>query len=596
MRHRYSLLATAVFLLSTLPTPAFAAPGELPGQWIEVRSEHFVVVSNARPKEVRKVAIHFEQIRQILAQEMPRFARASGPPLLIFAASNEKTMERLLWARRTPAGIFYSSPLDQFIVLRADQVGGEDFGVVYHEYFHFLATEAGLVLPPWLGEGLADYWGSGTRLTRKEAEVARAIDYRLKPLRDGKLMPLDVLFSVDHNSTRYRDRYKALEFYAQSWALTHYIMLGDESGRRKQQLVEYFALLGRKKSSLDAAREAFGDLETLRSELKVYVRQLTYSYFRLPLPAEPAAKTIHQRELPKGEAAALVARYLARGRSKAATEVLLKQAAADAADLAITQEARGIFHMGENQTTESLAAFERAAQADDASALSHYGAAIMRFHQARQNDSMTREVLTDIEAQLVSSLQRDRNFGPAAARLAEVYRRLDGERAHRALVAIRRAIELEPDRTEYRLLEARILRESGQEDPALEIIRQEAAAAEPQSEASTAAQLNSLCWRGTVLGFSDIVQETCEKAMEIEPECSSCLDSLAVAKALNGDLEGALADFKTALAGPDPWDETEKASREAWVAELEAGKNPFAERGYLTLADDPLHDGIGWLR
>ncbi|MDA8017059.1 MAG: DUF1570 domain-containing protein [Thermoanaerobaculia bacterium] len=280
-----------VVCFAFLATEASADSGELPGRWVEVRSEHFIVVSNARPKEVRKVATHLEQIRQVLTQAMPHFANTSGPPLLVFAPANERTMGRLLplvWAERDatrPAGLFADSVDEPYVVLRADLVGGDDFGVVYHEYFHYLVAESGTAeLPTWLSEGLADFWGGGSRLTRKEAQVGRAITFRLRPLAEGIPIPLETLLTVDRSSEYYRNRYKAADFYVQSWALTHLMMIGDGTGELKKILGQYLNLISRGESSLEAAEEAFGDLDALERKLRAYVRRLTFSYFRLPVP------------------------------------------------------------------------------------------------------------------------------------------------------------------------------------------------------------------------------------------------------------------------------------------------------------------------
>jgi hypothetical protein len=46
-------------------------------------------------------------------------------------------------------------------------------------------------------------------------------------LRQNQLMPLETLFRVDHNSPYYHDEQKGSVFYAQSWALTHYLEVND---------------------------------------------------------------------------------------------------------------------------------------------------------------------------------------------------------------------------------------------------------------------------------------------------------------------------------------------------------------------------------
>lgn len=588
-------LLGSVFLL---PPSTVSAAG-LPGKWLEVQSDHFVVISNARPKDARKVAIHLEQIRQVLATEMPALGRTEGPPLLVFAAANERTMGRFFpirWDRRgasRPAGVFSDRVIDQFIVLRADLVGGESFGLVYHEYFHFLANEAGFDLPTWLSEGMADFWGGGVRLTSKVAEVARPLPYRLRSLKDGSLIPLDVLMTVDRSSPYYRDRYRVADFYAQSWALTHMILLGDETGELKQQMTQYLMLPAETRRTVEGARQAFGDLEKLERRLRSYSRSLLMSYFKLPLPPEPDPASLRIRDLSEGEAAAHIARHLYSGQRESDRDELLELAQRDAPSLPVTHEALGIHRMLTNDLAGSLEAFDGAAKSPKPSALAHYGRAAMGFTLARRDGAVDDAVLKALESQLVASLQVDRGFAPSAARLADVYRRLDGARPDRALAAIRRAIEIEPDQTDYRLFEARVLREAGQDEEALEIVRREAEAMASQS----VSRLNNLCWQGAIWGFAAEVLPSCDKALEQQPDLAHVLDSRGVAKALVGDFEGALEDLRAALAGAgESWSEQLRSNRQAWVEALAAGENPLPEGGYRSLADDPLFDGVGWLR
>src|SRR4029077_20698479 len=64
--------------------------------WIEVRSPHFVVSSNAGEKEARRVADQFEQIRALFHTAFPNLRVDPAEPVLILAAKNENTMKMLL--------------------------------------------------------------------------------------------------------------------------------------------------------------------------------------------------------------------------------------------------------------------------------------------------------------------------------------------------------------------------------------------------------------------------------------------------------------------------------------------------------------------
>jgi hypothetical protein len=85
------------------------------------------------------------------------------------------------------------------------------------------------------------------------------------------------LFAVDHESPDYNERDKKGVFYAQSLALVHYLLLGNNSQRRPQ-LIKYVDLLLNKDRPVDESfKEAFQtDFQTIEKELKNYIGQNGY--------------------------------------------------------------------------------------------------------------------------------------------------------------------------------------------------------------------------------------------------------------------------------------------------------------------------------
>lgn len=81
-------LALASFLI---PTRTSAADN-----WIEVRSPHFTVDTNAGEKEARKIADQFEQIRQMFHGAFATLRVDPGQAIVIIAAKNENTMKLFL--------------------------------------------------------------------------------------------------------------------------------------------------------------------------------------------------------------------------------------------------------------------------------------------------------------------------------------------------------------------------------------------------------------------------------------------------------------------------------------------------------------------
>jgi len=88
---------------------------------------------------------------------------------------------------------------------------------------------------------------------------------------------------------------------------------------------------------------------------------------------------------------------------------------------------------------------------------------------------------------------------------------------------------------------------------------------------------NSICWDGTLIGLAAQVLAACENAVAADPENGGIRDSRGLARALTGDIEGAIEDFEFAVKWAKETDYGEEfiASRQAWLDALKAGKSPF---------------------
>ncbi len=92
---------------------------------------------------------------------------------------------------------------------------------------------------------------------------------------------------------------------------------------------------------------------------------------------------------------------------------------------------------------------------------------------------------------------------------------------------------------------------------------------------------NYLCWKGSTNRFAPMVLPACERAVALAPEEGNYRDSRGLARALTGNRAGAIEDFTVALelinSLPDHggYDAAFLGQREAWIAALKGGKDPF---------------------
>ncbi|MCH2047616.1 MAG: tetratricopeptide repeat protein [Trichodesmium sp. ALOHA_ZT_67] len=85
-----------------------------------------------------------------------------------------------------------------------------------------------------------------------------------------------------------------------------------------------------------------------------------------------------------------------------------------------------------------------------------------------------------------------------------------------------------------------------------------------------------LCWYGSLYQKAADVMFACEKAVALSPKDGDIIDSRGLARALTGDIEGAIADFQAYVDWTS--NEEKKAQRQEWIKALQAGENPFTDK------------------
>ena len=248
--------------------------------WTEVKSPNFLVISNASPKQARRAARSFEQFRLLIKRGLPTFSVDPGAPLTVFAAKDEKSFKELLGEPRQEkgvsqkSGVFAAGPERNFVVFRIDLPGDQGYHVIYHEYVHMVTRLNLGELPLWLSEGLAEFFGYAS-VSDGKSTLGAPGPQSLQTLETQPMIPLSTLLEATRDSPHYRDIDKVPVFYAQSWALTHYLVIGDKRAHTKQ-LNEYLALIRKGVPEKEAAAQAFGDLGALEESLRRYVRSAAF--------------------------------------------------------------------------------------------------------------------------------------------------------------------------------------------------------------------------------------------------------------------------------------------------------------------------------
>lgn len=197
--------------------------------WSLVESGSIRVISDGSPGVAAAVLDDLAAM-----QSMLRHITAADPrlPLRVFALRDHDSLkafapERLKRGDIHTFGFSHTGPHAAFIALRTDRSAALTGETLRHEYAHVLTAAVAPEAPAWLDEGLAEFWSSiavdGDRLV-----AGRPVARHLELLGKRKWLPLDVMLKQPRGSLPSNPEH-AMLFYAQAWAMVHYLLLGQDA-------------------------------------------------------------------------------------------------------------------------------------------------------------------------------------------------------------------------------------------------------------------------------------------------------------------------------------------------------------------------------
>lgn len=421
-----------------MAAPSLRADGP---QWLEIRSPHFSVVTDAGEKRGRETAMRFEQMRAVFAVLSPK-AKVNNPvPLQIVAFRNTREFRQFapLWQGKPTelTGLFQPGEDRSFILL--DMSVDNPWSVVFHEYAHQLMN--GMITEetdPWFQEGFAEFFAS-IEVDNKEAKVGKVPDTTYQVLRQTGMLRVADLFAVRHQSAAYNesgDRRTA--FYAESALLVHYLY--------DNQLVPkagvYFDLRNNKKLPIEEAlQQAFGmSSNQFDKILRDYVRGSQYKTYVLRTPADIVKGGYDTAPLSAIQASAILADvhlHSPNYRDKAMEE--FRSVLQADPDNATAWRGLGYAYLMKKQYPEAGEYFRRAVQLDPKDPRVHYYSAMLMQGQGFFVD---RSRLPEIIQELETAVALDSDFA-AAYSLLGMAQSSNGD-VEKGIASMKKAIALDP--------------------------------------------------------------------------------------------------------------------------------------------------------
>lgn len=254
-----------VFLTAILVALSFLA-SPVRAEWLRGESEHFVVYGDTSERQMRSYVQKIERFDQVLRAYYPKPPEFISPKLSIYLARSKADM-REVWPTlpSTVAG-FYARQDERIFAMATDD--GEGDSVLFHEYaHHFMFQNLTSPYPQWFVEGFAEYYAT-IELRSDRVKIGLFSPGRMNSLSGGlnQWAPMEAILSQGRPGSR---RVVGHKFYAQSWALTHYLLSTPE---RQAMLDAYFRAIWQGVEPAAAVQTAMGRTpQQLQSDLFRYV-------------------------------------------------------------------------------------------------------------------------------------------------------------------------------------------------------------------------------------------------------------------------------------------------------------------------------------
>jgi tetratricopeptide (TPR) repeat protein len=414
--------------------------------WVEIRTAHFIVASDGGEKTARRFADEFESLLRVFQATMPNSRISTGIPVRIIAARDAKSFGRAFPEfpydknHEAPPGLYFSGPEKTYIGIRTNVGGRFPYMEIFQNYGREILKRSYRKLPPWLEEGYSTVYGNlafndrGFRLERPDPED-------LSVLFESPLLPLDLVLHVDRSSPYYSPGNKGSVYSAESRVLVHYL-ISDPQFAGTKSMERYITAVEGGADSLQAARDAFGDLNQLQAKLDAFVKQVSAPPVDIPATGGGDSGGA-PRTLSAAEIGARTADFLAlRGRNEDAQDKL-EDALMSEPSLAEAEQSLGFILLKKNDLDEAQKHFEHAVQLDPNDALNFYGQGLLAVAQAG-NGPVPPGAFEAFEKS--TSLNPD--FAPAWGNLAMLYSQRN-ETLAKALADAKRAAALAPGEGRY---------------------------------------------------------------------------------------------------------------------------------------------------
>ncbi len=447
-------------LLTLLGLFPLQSPSSLQ-DWRVLESRHFTIIGQGDEKQMRAVGLKLEQFRTAIMPLLPSAdPRLSWPTRVIVFPSQSEFARFQPGEHERASGVtgYFLGQEDGFILaLSAGEKSAPADHVMFHEFTHVLISGQPFPFPTWLNEGMAEYFSTlDIRDRGAQVLVGRLIADHRRVLRESELIPLAQLLAATQESELYREPGPKRLFYAQSWALVHFLR-----HRSTDCFRAFLRSIEAGQSVESSLRRAYGmDLAQLEQAFRLYLEAKQFPTTLEPLRGQmEESAPARIRVASEAEALAQLGDLLWRiGRSDEA-ELLLEQSLRLDRRTAPAHYALGLMNYRRQRFADAREHFRLALEsgASTPPAYFYYASAIQwaETDESQFVSQFSDEVAATMRAALARARELAPNF-PDTYRTLAFIDMVRQENLPEAVALLQEAIRLAPRRDEFRYTLAQV--------------------------------------------------------------------------------------------------------------------------------------------
>ena len=426
--------------------------------WLQVRSKNFYLVGNASEKDIRKVGARLEEFRETLRLLFNRTNFTATIPTNVIVFKSDAAFKPFKPRRADGkadnfvAGYFQPGEDANYIAISAEGDDAEMYRTIFHEYVHFVIdTNFGKSeVPPWFNEGLAEYYSTFKVVDDQKVNIGLFIDDHVLMLQNSKLIPLEQLFRIGNRQLTVQGDHSRSIFYAESWALIHYLIAGGKGDGIGKFLSEVLNGTPQDKAFQDAFQMDYTQME---SELRKYVGKSTYQFmvvtFKAPLNVESAMQTSPYSE---AEADATLGDLLFHTDRADDAEPWLTTALKLDPEMSRANTTLGMVKMRQRKFDEAKQYLEKATAGDEKNHLAFFRYAYLLSREAQDEFGFVRQFPKETADKIRQALKKAIDINPSFAESYELLAfvaLVNGDQMDEAAAMLQRALKLQPGNERY---------------------------------------------------------------------------------------------------------------------------------------------------